>query len=115
MFGATGRPTGVTIPEDQLRQGGKTEPNKLLDIFPMVMYGTKYSDEYGRIHVSVMVGGRGKFYHAPNGEQWAAALKEAAVWLDKQINSRLESESAPVPTQDAVDIVPADSADTPAP
>jgi methionine aminopeptidase len=104
MFG-TGRAAGVTVPEDQLRQNEKVEPNKLLDIFPMIMYGTKYSDEYGRVHVSVLVGGRGKFYHAPNGEQWAAALKEAAEWLDRQINSKLESDAAPVPTEDVVDVV----------
>ena len=98
------RSKGVTIPQGQLNPTIGS-PNTLLDAVPMTMLGVRYCDEYGREHRSVMVVGGGYFYHAPNGEQWAGALKEAAPWLRDQLKKELESRSAEIPKEDAVDVV----------
>ena len=103
------RQTGVRIPDDQLTQG-QGAPNTVGHVIPAQMVAVQYFDEYGKGHNTVLLRVGTELYHAPNGEQWAAALKQAAPWLKEVVMPELDSEKVPIPTEDEVDVVASETA-----
>lgn len=105
-----GRQTGVMVPDDQLRQERGT-PNTVGAVQPTEMVAVLFFDEHGRGHKTVMLRAGDDLYHAPNGEQWSAALRPAAPWLKEKVMKELDVEKVPIPTEDTVDIVAQKSAE----
>lgn len=99
------RQVGVRIPNEQLAPQASGSPNTVLHAVPAQMVAVQFMDEFGRAHNSVLLRVGADVYHAPNGEQWAAALRPAAGWLREKVLKSLDSEKEPIPAQDTVDVV----------
>lgn len=107
MFGPPRQ--GVQIPAGQLQEDGIAEPKTVLHIAPAQMVAVQYADEHGKKHNTVLLKVGDTVYHAPDGERWAAGLKQASGWLANAVIAEIDSGSVSVPDKDNVDIYPQDS------
>jgi len=80
-------------------------PNTVAHVVPANMVAVQYFDEYGKAHSTVLLKVGGMVYHAPNGEQWAGALRPASGWLAEKVKTVMDSKDAPLPVTDAVDVI----------
>src|SRR3989304_4972753 len=97
------KPDGVRIATSQDLETGP--PQTLEYIAPMQFFGLQYFDERGTRRRLVVAELYGKFYAAPNSEEWAGKLKPLSKWIADQIDKKSADERpVEVPTDDAVDV-----------
>lgn len=105
------RPQGVRIPEQQLRPGGKGQPNTVGTIAPLQPFGVQYFDENGQEHHTVVYKMGDAVYFDMNAERWAAGLRQAAPYIAKAVNAEHAVLTSPVaPGPDQVDVLAAEAA-----
>jgi hypothetical protein len=101
----SGRPVGVTLPEGQ-GQERIQETNKVLALGkPLQLRPLQYSDEYGRVHATVVFVAEDEMYLDMSTEQSVAKWRPLSESMKKQVAAHLDGESFETPEKDAVDIV----------
>lgn len=104
-----GRQMGVTLPAGQ-GQDRIQETHKVLFIGkPMELRPLKYSDEYGRVHDTVVYvtkdEGAADIYLYPPTEDAVKRWRPVTRGIKEQINAVIASETEEIPKQDAVEVV----------
>lgn len=105
---------GVQVPQSQLRSTQRSEPNRIINLAPAVLYAVEYTNGHG-VHIKEFwykVGDQ--FYMPPNAEQFASQLKPVKKMYADQVRTRLLSQSAAttdLPKEDDVDIVSDETAE----
>lgn len=116
---ANQRPTGVTIPDQQLRSGERGAPNTVAHIIPLQPIGVQYFDEHGVQRSTVVYKMGDTVYFDPNAERWQAGLGQASAYIKDAVNAELSAFTAPpAPAPDAVDVIAGEesnAAETPTP
>lgn len=105
MFQPQGRQVGVTIPEDQRAVKSDHPPNTVLHAVRCNMVACQYVDEYGRVRNNVLLEVGNRLYVPPNSESWAGALKDAADWLLKGVQTKVRDSEVTAPSEDTVDVL----------
>lgn len=100
---------GVTLPAGQ-GQDRIQETNKVLFVGkPMELRPMRFSDEYGRIHETVVYvtkdEGSADIYLYPPTEDAVKKWRPVTRGIREQINAAVAHETAEIPTQDEVDVV----------
>ena len=104
MLGQGGRPVGVTTPEGQ-GQERIAESNKLLALGkPMQLRPFQYSDEYGRVHTTVVFVTEDNMYLDLSTEQAVGKWRPLSDALKKQVKAELDGEGHETPEEDTVDV-----------
>jgi hypothetical protein len=70
------------------------------NMVPMEMFAVRYGDASGKAHNTIAFRSGGVWYldsKNNRGEVWAKELTPASGWLAKQLDSVLESKTAPMP------------------
>ena len=110
------RSVGVGIPAGQLSPG-TGQPRTVRGFMELRNVAIEYVDDAGNIHRTIaMVDPSGIWYLPPNGENFSATLRPltANTWLAKALSEELarrdadsgkSGPAAPVPGEDAVDVV----------
>jgi len=116
MFNQAGRQVGVTIPEGQ-GQDRIEEPNKVLFVGkPLELRPLQYSDEYGRVHMTVVyvtkdAPGDVVYFYQPT-EEAVKGWRQATKRIKDQVLAWFAREHVEVPQQDTVDVVAQDVVET---
>lgn len=102
------RPTGVVVPQSQLRQQQAGAARTITGFAEAKTYGVEYVDDEGTKHTTIVMLIGGQWYLPPNGENYAATLRpiKADTWLGKALEeSKANTNTASLPKADAVDVV----------
>lgn len=98
------RPAGVKVATAQDLETGP--PQTLEHIAPMQFFGLQYFDERGARRRLVVTELYGRYYAAPNSEEWATKLKPLSKWITDQIEKKgADQRPVEVPTDDSVDVM----------
>ena len=98
------RQVGVRTPDSQ-NNTGTGEPSKVYHVVPMEVFAIEYTDEFGKKHSNIAYMTGGVVYLAPEGERWAASLKQASKYVTDAVLSSRPSKNTTVPQQDDVDVM----------
>lgn len=100
------RPAAVGIPEGQRTERGG-DVKRLRHMLPAQMFAVQFVDDEGAVHDTVAMRIGGDWYLPPNGETWSASLRrlKGDTWLAQQLGDALLTQTAPLPKNDAVDIL----------
>lgn len=104
MSASAGRQIGVKIPDGQLSQG-KAPEQTVTHAVKGDIYAIQYGDEYGKARTGIVFKFGDVHYLDPNGEQWAAKLRQAMPWVKEGIESKVADQTADVPNEDVVDVL----------
>lgn len=105
---AAARPTGVVVPQSQLRQSSTAAPRTVTGFAEAKTFGIEYTDDDGEKHTTVAMCIGGQWYMPPNGENYAATLRpiKSDTWLGKALEEgRLNTNATSLPKQDSVDVI----------
>lgn len=113
MLNLAGRQVGVSLPEGQGRDR-ISDVNKVLYLGkPMELRPLRYSDEFGRVHETVVYvskdedenGKTNITYFYPPTEEAVKGWRSATKIMQQQIEDWISRESIEPPKQDSVDVV----------
>jgi hypothetical protein len=102
------RPVGVKIPDGQLHDRSDKADLTVEHLIPMEFFGAQYV-ENGKLKAGLFVQSGGRFYLAPNGEQWISGMRELSEALTNNVRviyDRIKGGPLKdVPLEDTVDII----------